>query len=117
MSFRFDGTGGAVRTIPVADLGTYKGARQWLGMLVRVEKVRLICSPYESSSGRYSIGFSAGQDDVPCDELPSVTNELFDLKGAGPPLAQGDELAAVTGIVTYFYGVHIAPRSAADIEP
>jgi hypothetical protein len=52
----------------------------------------------------------------PGDDQVKLSNELFDLKNEGPPLATGTEFAAVTGVLTYFYGFKIAPRSAADFE-
>jgi hypothetical protein len=49
-------------------------------------------------------------------DVPSISNELFDLKALGPPLAKDVTFKAVTGIITYFYGFKIAPRSADDFE-
>jgi hypothetical protein len=43
----------------------------------------------------------------------TVTNELYDLK---PTDAESNQsFASITGVVTYFFNLHIAPRSAADV--
>jgi hypothetical protein len=34
----------------------------------------------------------------------------------GPPMPAGATFKSITGVVTYFGGFHIAPRSAADFE-
>ncbi|MBK9263533.1 MAG: hypothetical protein IPM54_27465 [Polyangiaceae bacterium] len=115
LTFRFElGPDLTAHTIPVSDLKTYESARQWLGMLVRVENVKIAGNPYDSS-GRYSAPIDVGGG-IPQSDVPSISNELFNLKELGPPLAQGVEFKSVTGIVTYFYGFKIAPRSADDFE-
>ena len=50
------------------------------------------------------------------DDQVTITNELFDLKNAGIQFATGTRIRSVVGVWTYFYGFHLAPRSAADIE-
>jgi hypothetical protein len=44
----------------------------------------------------------------------TITNELFDLKAGD--LVAGARYASVTGIVTFFFNLHLAPRSASDLE-
>jgi hypothetical protein len=90
----------------------YKNARRWLSMLVRFEQVTLPNAP-KSSKGRYSVDIDIGGG-VTSDEVVGISNELYDLESEG--LAAGDSLKSVTGILTYFHGFKIAPRSAADIE-
>lgn len=115
MTFRFElGSDLTPKTIPTTDLKTYEGARQYLGMLVRIENVAIADKAYESN-GRYSAPIDVGGGISQID-VPSISNELFDLKNEGPLLAEGVKLKAVTGVVTYFYGFKIAPRSAADFE-
>ncbi len=101
-------------TIPLLDMKSYDTARQWLGMLVRVENVTISDKAYDSN-GRYSAPMDVGGG-IPLSEVPSISNELFDMKSLGPPLAEGVKFKSVTGIVTYFYGFKIAPRSAEDFE-
>ena len=116
MELRFEASDIAPTLIPVEDLATYVGSRQWMGMLVTVENVVLAEPPFPSASGRYSIRIDAGS--MPLDEdIPSITNEHMDLEAVLPATTMaGMVLSRVTGVVTYFYGTHIAPRSAADIE-
>jgi hypothetical protein len=115
LTFRFElGPNLTAHTIPVSDLKTYETARQWLGMLVRIDNVTISGDPYESS-GRYSAPIDVGGG-IPQSDVPSISNELFDLKALGPPLAQNVKFKSVIGIVTYFYGFKVAPRSADDFE-
>jgi hypothetical protein len=119
VELRFEGSELPANPIPIADLGDYATARAWFGMLVTIEQVTLLEAPFESG-GRYSIRIDSGNPELMGSEIPTINNELFDLKafneelGANGLLA-GKTLQSVTGIVTFFYGVHVAPRSAADI--
>ncbi len=113
MSFRFDGSTGVPPVVVTAEqLSTYDGARPYLGMLVKVENVQLGTS--SSSKGRYAIGILSGGT-VSAADQPKIANELFDLPGT-VALTAGQTIKSVTGVVSYFYGFHVNPRSAADIE-
>jgi len=128
---RFDGTPMAPLTLVQAGtdpkrwdaLRGYSNARQWLGMLVRVEQVKLTdgavcdtkCPNSDCSKCRYSAVLDIGGG-IDSNDIFGIDNELFDLKGKGPPITPGRQFTAVTGIVTYFYGFKIAPRSIDDIE-
>ncbi len=115
LTFRFElGPNLAAHTIPLTDLKTYEKARQWLGMLVKIENIKISDKPYDSN-GRYSAPMDVGGG-IPQSDVPSISNELFDLKGLGPPVAKDVTFKSVTGIITYFYGFKIAPRSADDFE-
>jgi hypothetical protein len=122
MTLRFDG--GSLRPITLVSenggdarwekLVGYSNARQWMGMLVRVEGVRIIGTP-SSSSGRYNADIDMGN--VEFDEQISLSNELFDLENESPePLEDGVTFKAVTGVLTYFYAFRIAPRGPEDFE-
>lgn len=115
LSFRLENGIREPHVIPIEDLKSYEGARQWLGMLVKVENVR-IAADAANASGRYTAPLSVGAG-VPASDVPRISNELFDLENEGPPLTQNTEFQAVIGIVTYFYGFKLAPRSAADFVP
>lgn len=101
----------------------YKAARQWLGMLVRFESVSLPnagkcdskCPRMNCDQCRYTFDIDVGGGVSGADSL-TLSNELFDLKNEVPTLAAGTTVKSITGVLTYFYGFHIAPRSAADIE-
>ena len=109
VELRFEGSVITPTKLAVTDLDTYEEARKWLGVLVTIENVTLQ-APFPSTSGRYEIRVAGTPDP---ETAPSINNELFDLEGEA--LAEGMTLASVTGIVTFFFAVHIAPRSAADI--
>jgi hypothetical protein len=125
MSLRFEAAEVEPLVIDGSDLESYETARQWMGMLVTVEHVTLAEDPCEDNpdplpccdhpSGRCQAPIGTGMD------APTLTNELWDLRSAleerRTELDAGSEIGTVTGIVTYFYGVHLAPRSAADIAP
>jgi hypothetical protein len=108
-SFRFDGTVPEPVVITPADLATYDSARQYLGMLVTVTNVTIL-DPPATSSGRYTTHVA-----VPNGSPWQIDNELFDLPTQFP-LTMGDTFTSVTGIVTYFLDVHLAPRSVADFH-
>ena len=113
MSFRFDGGYVPPTVIDVRDLTVYSKMRQWLGMVVTIENATLSDAPSESK-GRFTVRLNVGGGVLESD-IPSLSNELFDLKNSGLTFAAGDTFKSVTGVVTYFYSVHIAPRSMADI--
>lgn len=115
LSFRFDGNEAPEPVvIDVLDLKSYETARQWLGMLVKVENISL-AEDGKNSSGRFTAGINTGGGLL--SDRPKITNELYDIEKEGPPLTEGGTFKSVTGVVTYFYGFHLVPRSAADFEP
>lgn len=122
MSFRFEGAlaephllvpsaGDNTRWEP---LKSYEAARPWLGMLVKIENVTAAQAPFESN-GRYSVDIDVGGGILQSD-IPRISNELYDIKTQGPLIAQGTQFRSVTGVLTYFYGFKIAPRSPDDFE-
>lgn len=123
-SFRFEGSDVPPRKVKLADILGYENARRYLGMLVTLEDVTIGADPYSSdetlaSGGRYTADIDrTGLDTTGLDsaDFPKISNELYDLKVEGPPLAKGSQFKSVTGVLTYFYGFKLAPRSAADFE-
>jgi hypothetical protein len=113
LSFRFAGTPLTPVTVPIATLQPYPSARPYLGLLVRVEDVEIL-SGNTSDDGRYQVTIGTGANGS--DTALQISNELYDLVGQGPALPTGAKFASVTGLVTYFAGFHIAPRSPADFE-
>ncbi len=122
MTFRFDHgpvepltvvqlNGGSERWQPV--LG-YENARQYIGMLIRFEGVRISGTPKADSKGRYTAQIDMGGG-ISAEDGIKLDNELFDLENEGPPL-EGAQFQAVSGVLTYFYGFKLAPRSADDFE-
>jgi hypothetical protein len=116
LTLRFDSRDAVPpKVIPLDALKSYVTARPYVGMLVKVLNPQLGPEGAKTSNGRYSAAFDVGAlPDVA--DLPYVTNELFDMAAEGPPMPGGTKFKSITGIVTYFYSFHIAPRSAADIE-
>jgi hypothetical protein len=94
--------------ITPADLNSYANARQYLSMLVTVTNVCMEAAG-EESDGRYSAPVSVSGT------AWSIDDELWDVYHL-MPLAQGQCFTSVTGIVTFFEGFSLAPRSAADFK-
>jgi hypothetical protein len=49
----------------------------------------------------------------PFPKPPTITNELFDATTLNIP--KGTVVKSVTGVVTYFCNIHLAPRYASDV--
>ncbi len=116
VSLRFEYAPLAPVKIDLADLKAYDTGRKWLGMLVRIDDVRLFDAPTAGSTGRYSVHLDVGAG-VAAPQLPTVTNALFALDQSGVTLAAGTHFTSITGVVQYFQNFSIAPRSAADLVP
>ncbi|WP_437300691.1 hypothetical protein [Sorangium sp. So ce426] len=114
MSFRFEDRPAVPIRVPLDDLRGYASARPYIGMLVRIEGVRIAGAP-SSRDGRYAASIDVGAGVRPAD-VPRLSNELYDLEREGPPLADGASFRSVTGVLTYFYGFKIAPRCPADFQ-
>jgi hypothetical protein len=116
LTFRFDNNQPLpVKEIPLEELKSYETGRPYLGTIVKVVDVKLDTNGASASSGRFTSGLAVGPiADVA--DVPRVTNELFDMQGLGPPMPPGATFKSITGVVTYFGGFHISPRSAADFE-
>jgi hypothetical protein len=104
--------------IDVAELANFDTGRKWLNMLVTVENVTI----YSDATGtkRISAGLQPdsgpGQQPActdPFPKVPALVNELMDLNALA--LTKGTVIKSLTGVVTFFCNLHIAPRSAADI--
>lgn len=114
------------QTIQISDLnentktpdGNFGHARQYLQMLVTVNDVYV--GPGSSVPGgsgvrvTYPLGTCAANNCFVTNG-PAISNELFDLQPTDYP--QGAHFKSVTGIVTWFYSFHIAPRSKDDLVP
>jgi hypothetical protein len=92
----------------------YATGQQWVGMLVTIENITFPDNVADSK-GRDTIHLTSDTSE----DAPTVDNELFDLAtwntSQGSPLAQGKTVKSITGIVTWFFNYHLAPRSPADI--
>lgn len=123
-TFRFEGSSVPPKILKLEDIMGYESARRYLGMLVTVEDITIGADPVSSNDalptgGRYTADIDrTGIDTTGLDaaDFPKISNELYDLKNEGPVLAKNTQIKSVTGILTYFYGFKIAPRSPADFE-
>lgn len=91
----------------------FKSARKWLGMLVTIHDV--IIAAGTSSSGRvtYLMGDATVDGGGITSSSVAISNENYDL---GPmDFPAGTHFSSVTGLVTWFYSFHVAPRTAADL--
>lgn len=111
MEFRFETAPAEPIEINVEDLLTFGTGRKWIGTLVRIRNVTLQGPLGADSAGRVSAVIAG---DAEARGTPTVTNELYPLQTADFP--QGKTFKSVTGIVTYFFRLHVAPRSRADFE-
>jgi hypothetical protein len=109
-TFRYEYTPPDPREIDPTDLDDYTKGAKWVGMLVIVKNIALDGIVNETSS---TTGAATGR--ISGHLTPAlkgkITNELIplDLQPAGT------RLVSLTGVVTYFFDLHIAPRSTADI--
>jgi hypothetical protein len=105
-TFRYEYRAPDPVVIDAKDLDDYVATgRRWLNMLVTVKDVTLATGIAFDSKGQRATGFLTAAN------VSKVTNELTQLDA----LPAGTKLKSVTGIVTYFFELHIAPRSKADI--
>ena len=94
--------------IPVTDLGVdFNTGLKWTSMLVKLTNVTLGAGIL-SSSGRVTYSVQGAGNNP-----PDIANELYNLGASDYPA--GTVFSSITGIVTWFEGYEIAPRSAADL--
>jgi hypothetical protein len=112
-TFRYEFAVPQPTVVSLADLNDYKKGRQWEGMLVTLNDVYLGAFEVDSSGSRidYPILPSSGAKQVL--NNVAISNELYDLKSTDYKIYT--HAKSVTGLVTWFYSFHIAPRSPADI--
>lgn len=123
-SFRFEGSQVPPKKVPLEEILGYERARRYLGMLITIEDVTISADPVASddslpTGGRYTADIDRTGIDITgldTSDFPKISNELYDVLQEGPPLAKGTQFKSVTGVLTYFYGFKLAPRSPADFE-
>ncbi len=93
--------------INLSDLNDFSTGRKWIGMLVQVQNVTVAQAPTGDGTGRVVATFGAFASG------PQISNELYDLQPAAFPA--NTTFKSVTGLVTFFFNLKIAPRSAADL--
>jgi hypothetical protein len=123
MSFRFDRGPAAPLTVVSKNGGAarwegvlgYQKARQYMGMLIRIEGVNINGDLDDDGKGRVTANIDMGGG-ISAEDAIRISNELFDMANDGPEIVDGTQFQAVTGVLTYFYGFKIAPRSIDDFE-
>jgi hypothetical protein len=102
------------KTISLSDLDmkNYTKGRQWEGMLVTLEDVTVAQGAVDSTGLRVTYLLASG-DAGWSNTAASISNELYDL--GKTDFSLGTHFKSVTGIVTWFYSYHIAPRTKADL--
>lgn len=104
---RFETNLPAPVVIDVTDLDDFSKGRRWLGMLVQVQNVTVAHGPSADGSGRVTAQFNSFVNGA------AISNELWDLPAGYFP--DNTHFTSITGLVTFFFNLKIAPRSAADL--
>jgi hypothetical protein len=116
--FRYEASLPDPVVIDVNDLQNFETGSKWLNMIVTVKNVTVQRDLFPTpASGRDSSVLTpeakTGACTDPFPKAPAIVNELMDLDPL--QIKQGTVLSSLTGIVTFFCNLHIAPRTAADI--
>ena len=117
-TFRYEFTPPSPVVITVDDLlengtkldASFASSRKWLGMLVTLKDVTVAGGTVSSNRVQYLL---EEPDGGVAPAGPSITNEHYDLKST--EFKSGTHFSSVTGIVTWFYSFHVAPRYPADL--
>lgn len=107
-TFRFEIGAPAPTVINLSDLMTFPTGRQWIGQLVTVNDVTVGGALSVDTKGRVTALFDGTNANG-----AAISNELFDLQANAFPT--GTHFKSITGLVTFFFNLKIAPRSAADL--
>jgi hypothetical protein len=116
-TFRYEFVPPPPVVITAADLlGTdanFPSGRKWLGMLVTINDVVIAAGTQSSGRVTYLMGDASGDAGAITSSSVSISNENYDLGSTDFPAMT--HFKSVTGIVTWFYTFHVAPRTAADL--
>jgi hypothetical protein len=105
-TFRYEYAAPDPKVVDVTDFDDYNKGRQWLNMIVTVQNVKVGVGSNDGS-GRITFAVSKIFGGL------EISNELYDLGVNDIPPAS--TVKSVTGIITWFDGYHIAPRSKDDL--
>lgn len=113
--FRYEGNQPTpVKLADLDDLAVFSRGRKWIGMLVTLNDVYassgVVADP---ASGRSTVTLSKAATGTALTTDPTMTNELIPLDKE--LVKKGKKFRSLTGVVTFFANLHIAPRSPADI--
>jgi len=111
-------------TIDFQESSDTRTRARYLGMLVTVENVKVGADPVSSDMTLPTAAATPPTSIAPASTrqawiqaIPEDFERALRLLNKGPSLAKGSTFKSVTGIVTYFYGFKIAPRSPDDFVP
>jgi hypothetical protein len=123
--FRYEYKPPEPAVIDANDLTTFAAGRKWMGMLVTVKNVTLAGDLYTDTANRIGSSCPPQGTSGPCSgafagdpesrKSPTISNELYGLKQGD--FRAGQKFKSITGLVTYFFKFHLAPRSPADLVP
>lgn len=113
-TFRYEFQTPPPTPISLSDINenNYAKGRQWEGMLVTMTDITIAGCNIDTAGQRVTC--LMGQGDASIDlNAASISNELYNLQPGD--FAAGTHFSSVTGIVTWFYSYHLAPRTVADL--
>jgi hypothetical protein len=94
----------------------FKNARQWMGMLATLNDVWVAAGSDNEMRVTYDVGASVDGGEAALTASPvAIDNELYALSSTQFP--SGTHFSSITGIVTWFFSFHIAPRAPGDLVP
>jgi hypothetical protein len=115
-TFRYEYEAPPALSVKLDDLNDYNKGRQWEGMLATVVDVWTQPAQLDSSGFRVTYPLvSSGDAGTAGANQVSMSNELFDLKKDAYSTTAATHFKSITGIVTWFFNFHIAPRTPDDI--
>ncbi len=104
--FRFESQPPEPLKIEASELYSFQTGRKWLGMVVTIPNIT-IAGFTNDGRGRVTAPIASSKSST------LITNEICNIPiEKFPP---GTAFASVTGVVTYFFDLHIAPRSLDDL--
>ena len=112
-TFRYEFETSPPALIQLSDLNDYTKGRQWEGMLVTISDAYLGEVQIDNSGFRITYPLLAHAGDVPINSNVAISNELYGINRTS--FTSGQHFQSVTGVVTWFFSYHIAPRSPADL--
>jgi hypothetical protein len=99
--------------VNLSDLNDYDLGRKWEGMLVTVSNV-YVDTASTDASGRVTDPVVPTSGMLPPNNSVAISNELCALTATQYP--SGTHFSSVTGLVTWFFSYHIAPRTPDDLK-
>jgi hypothetical protein len=122
-TFRYNFTPPTPTPINLSDLqqdgkttdSAFPASRAWIGMLVTLSDVTVAKGSAVAGGNGFRVTYDMeNADGGVSTQGPSIDNELYDLLATD--YQAGTHFSKVTGIVTWFYSFHVAPRAASDMQ-